>query len=52
MLANYKDVWIGEKAFKLFKINVFTARNVTRIFLGEGHQSLTFLSEDFPAELI
>ena len=26
MLANYKDVWIRERAFKLFTINVFMPR--------------------------
>ena len=30
----------------------FHARNVARIFLGGRHQSLTFLSVDFPAELV
>ena len=37
MLTNYKNVWIRERTFKLFKINCFHARNVIRIFLGEGH---------------
>ena len=51
MFANYEDVWIRERAYRLFKISVFMpGRNQN--FLGGGHQSLTFLRVNFPAELV
>ena len=51
------ECWLITKTFESEKghlsyLQCFHARNVTRIFLGGGHLSLTFLSVDFPAELV
>ena len=42
----------GSEKGRLSYLQCFHARNVTRICLGGGHQSLTCLSLDFPIELV